>query len=315
MREEILLDTAEMDYNRARKNLTSFLSLTGVKVDLFDQILPFFKAAHDEYFHWHDVKGKKMSRRRSHCIQSNSPLATIEERLFFILTFLKNNPTQEYHAAGFDMSQQQCGQWIHTLSIVLRNAAGTAGMLPAETLAEFKKVLEERGGEKVLHELIHDTTEREIPRPCDPEVQADFYSGKKKKHTVKNVVITTLTRLVLFVGATVPDKTHDKTIAETQYAFPYPCILWQDSGYQGYAPRNTAVIQPTKKPRGKELSTEQKAENKVISSTRIKVEHAISGIKNQRVVKDLCRLRKNHFVDKIFSLSAGIHNWRLSVRR
>ena len=56
---------------------------------------------------------------------------------------------------------------------------------------------------------------------------------------------------------------------------------------KGYAPRNTAVIQPTKKPRGKEFAAEQKAENKVISSTRIKVEQAISGIKNQRVVRDL----------------------------
>ena len=128
-------------------------------------------------------KAKKMTRRRNHCIQSNNPLATIEERLFFILTFPKNNPTQEYHTAGFDMSQQRCGQWIHTLTTVLRNATDMAGMLPAETLAEFKKILEERGGEKVLHELIHDTTEREIPRPSDPEVQADFYSGKKKKHT------------------------------------------------------------------------------------------------------------------------------------
>ena len=146
-----LLDTAEMNYDRIRKNPTSFLSLTGVKVNLFDQILPFSKAAHDEYFHWYDVKGKKMTRRRSHCIQFNSPLATIEERLFFILTFLKNNPTQEYHAAGFDMSQQRCGQWIHTPTTVLRNATDMAGMLPAETLAEFKKILEERGGEKVLH--------------------------------------------------------------------------------------------------------------------------------------------------------------------
>ena len=73
---------------------------------------------------------------------------------------------------------------------------------------------------------------RRKPRPSDPEVQADFYSEKKKKHTVKNAVITTLTGLVLFVGATVPGKTHDKTIAETQYAFPYPCLLWQDTGYQ-----------------------------------------------------------------------------------
>jgi len=71
--------------------------------------------------------------------------------------------------------------------------------------------------------------------------------------------------------------------------------LWQDTGYQGYAPRNTAIIQPTRKPRGKELTAEQKAENKVISSTRIKAEHAISGIKIQRVTKELCRFEKEPF--------------------
>lgn len=48
---------ADMNYDKARKNPTSFLALTGVKVDLFDEILPFFKAAHDEYFRWYDVKG------------------------------------------------------------------------------------------------------------------------------------------------------------------------------------------------------------------------------------------------------------------
>ena len=74
-------------------------------------------------------------------------------------------------------------EWIHTLTIVLRNAVDAAGMLPAETPAE-------RSGSS-----------------------SGLLQRKKKKHTVKNAVITTLTGLVLFVEATVPGKTHDKTIA------------------------------------------------------------------------------------------------------
>lgn len=303
-----------MDYTKARKNTGSFLALTSVSLTLFDEILPFFTEAHDEYFRWHDVKGRKVARRRSHTIQSNSPLPTVAHRLFFILVYLKNNPIQDYHAACFDMSQQQCGQWIHTLTEVLRQAVKEAGMLPASDMASFRRLLEERGGGAVVHGLIHDGTEREVPRPADPDLQREYYSGKKKRHTVKNAVITCMAGLILFCSPTVEGKMHDKKIAEAMYSFPYGCILWQDTGYQGYEPENVTVLQPMKKPRGKELSAEQKAANAEISRTRIKVEHAIGGAKTLRVVKDECRLRKGDFVGRIFHLAAGMHNWRVKAR-
>lgn len=303
-----------MNYEKARKNPTTFLALTSVSITLFDEILPFFTDAHDEYFRWHDVKGKKVSRRRSHVIQSNSPLPTVADRLFFILVYLKNNPTQEYHGICFDMSQQQCGQWVHTLTEVLGMALDDAGMLPATTMDRFRKLLDERGGAEVVHRLIHDGTEREIPRPSDPDLQKEYYSGKKKKHTVKNAVITCLAGFILFCGATVEGKMHDKKIADTQYFFPYKCILQQDTGYQGYRPDNATIIQPEKKPRGKELTEEQKAANTGISRTRVKVEHAIGGVKILRIVKDECRLRKNDFVGNIFHIAAGLHNWRFKTR-
>lgn len=303
-----------MNYDKARKNPTSFLSLTSVSTALFDEILPVFADAHDEYFRWHDIKGKKLTRQRRHVIQSNSPLPIIADRLFFILTYLKNNPTQEYHAAGFGMSQQQCGQWIHTLTEVFREALDDAGMLPASTVAGFKRILDERGGDSVVHILVHDGTEREIPRPSDPDLQKEYYSGKKKRHTVKNAVITCLAGLILFVGNTVEGKMHDKKIADAQYSFPYKCVLYQDTGYQGYAPDNATILQPSKKPKGKELTDEQKAANAEISRIRIVVEHSIGGTKILKIVRDECRLRKNGFVGNIFHIAAGLHNWRFLRR-
>ncbi len=303
-----------MKYTKARKNPTSFLALTIVSISLFDEILPFFTDAHDDFFRWHDVKGKKLARQRSHDIQSNSPLPTVADRLFFILVYLKNNPTQQYHGACFDMSQQQCGQWVHTLTEILREAVSEAGMLPASDIASFKRLLEERGGDTVVHDLIHDGTEREIPRPSDPELQKGYYSGKKKRHTVKNAVITCLAGFILFASLTVEGKMHDKRIADEMYSFPYACNLQQDTGYQGYNPENATIIQPVKKPKGKELTAQQKASNTEISRTRIKVEHAIGGVKILRIVKDECRLRKNDFVGKIFHLAAGLHNWRFKTR-
>lgn len=303
-----------MNYSKIRQTPTSFMALTSVSVSLFDEILDFFTDAHDEYFRWHDVKGKKLTRQRSHVIQANSPLPSVADRLFFLLVYLKNNPTQEYHAACFGMSQQQCGQWIHTLTDVLEIALKEASVLPASDIRSFRRLLDQRGGDTVVHDLIHDGTEREIPRPTDPDRQTENYSGKKKRHTVKNAVITTLTGFILFASPTVVGKMHDKKIADTMYSFPYACNLQQDTGYQGYSPENANIIQPVKKTRGKELTPEQKASNTEISRTRIKVEDAIGGAKILRIVKDECRLRKDDFVGRIFHLAAGLHNWRFKAR-
>lgn len=91
---------------------------------------------------------------------------------------------------------------------------------------------------------------------------------------------------ILFASLTVEGKMHDKRIADEMYSFPYECILQQDTGYQGYSADNVTVVQPTKKPNGKELTQKQKSANTEISRTRIKVEHAIGEAKILRVVKD-----------------------------
>ena len=303
-----------MKYTDIRKNPKKFLALTGINIALFDEILPWFEDEHDHYLRYHEINGKKRSGKRSGAIYTNSPLPTVADRLFFILVYLKNNPIQEYHAECFGMSQQQCGKWIHGLTTILELTLKSGGMLPARTMKEFISVLEKHGGAGVSHILLHDATEREIPRPYDSELQEENYSGKKKKHTVKNAVITTMTAIILFVGQTVSGAVHDKTIADRQYDFPFPCQLWQDTGYQGYRPANALVMQPTKKPKGKDLTAEQKAENRQISSRRIRGEHAIGGAKRLRIVKDECRLHANDFVGRIFHIAAGLHNWRMSSR-
>lgn len=216
------------------------------------------------------MKGNKLSRQYRLVIQSNSPLHTVAERLFFILAYLKNNPTQEYYVACFGMAQQQCGQWIHTLMDVLAMAMDEADVLPAQDVASFRRLLDKRSGEAIVHELIHDDTERKIPRPSDPKLQRENYSGKKKKHTVKNAVITCMAGFILFTNLTVEGKMHDKKIADTLYSLPYECALQQGTGYQSYGPANVTIIQLTKKPKRKELTAEQKAENAAISKTRVR---------------------------------------------
>jgi hypothetical protein len=75
-------------------------------------------------------------------------------------------------------------------------------------------------------------------------------------------------------------KKHDKKIAdEAGYSLPIGSYLGQDSGFQGFKIPNVTNVQPKKKPRGGELTKDEKEQNRIISKVRVRVEHAIGGVK------------------------------------
>lgn len=303
-----------MKYTDYKNNVKSFRSLSGLSVEQFNELLAYFECAHNEYFSQYDMSGKFRNNRRSFIIYKNSPLPTVEERLFFILVYLKNNPLQEYHAACFGIDQKHCNSFIHVLYHILERCLHDAEAMPADNQKKFSYILGILSREDTeLPVLLHDGTEREIPRPVDSDEQQEYYSGKKKKHTLKNAVIITSCCLILFVSESVCGKMHDKKIADTSYAFPYPCVLYQDTGYQGFRPEGVVIKQPIKKPKGRELTEKEKEYNKDISSFRIRVEHAIGSTKHMRIIKDECRLRRNEFTKRIFRTCAAIHNFKIKI--
>ena len=303
-----------MKYQEWQNFNSRFRAMTGYDVSEFNDLLPYFETAHNQYLRYHTMGGKARNGQRTSVIYANSPLPCIEERLAFILSYWKLNPLQEQHADTFSMTQKQCYEFVHGLSTILQDALKLSRSVPAHNDKELQRALSEQEiiGEAKL--LLHDGTEREIPRPIDADLQKDRYSGKKKKHTVKNAVIITACCLILYVSRTFSGRVHDKTIADTAYSIPAGYTLVQDSGYQGYQPEGVKIIQPLKKSRGKELTREQKELNQQISAYRVRVEHAIGSVKRLRIVKDECRLRKNDFVDEIFLWCAALHNFRLKTR-
>ena len=69
-----------------------------------------------------------------------------------------------------------------------------------------------------------------------------------------------------------------------------------------------------KKPRQKELTAKEKESNRKMSKVRVKVEHAISGIKRSRIVKDVFRNTKDNFSDLVMVIACGLHNFRVDHR-
>lgn len=105
---------------------------------------------------------------------------------------------------------------------------------------------------------------------------------------------------------------HDKKIADhDEFVFPDNIHLFQDSGYQGFEPENVHLIQPFKKPRNGKLCEIKKWFNTYVSRKRICVEHAISGIKRCRIVKDKCRHFRQQFRDQVMIICTGLHNFRV----
>lgn len=163
--------------------------------------------------------------------------------------------------------------------------------------------------------FFHDATERPIQRPKDPQAQKAYYSGKKKQHTIKNNLVINAESKVVFLTPSFEGRIHDKQIADTVgYTVPRGSILYQDSGFQGFTRPDVTIIQPKKKPKGRDLTPEEKEQNRLISSIRIQAEHVISGVKRYRIVKDKLRNWKQGFSDLVMETCCGLHNFRLNFR-
>lgn len=163
--------------------------------------------------------------------------------------------------------------------------------------------------------FFHDGTERPINRPCDAYEQTLYYSGKKKCHTLKNIVLIAADCHIRFLSATYEGRWHDKSLVDDEvYALPLDSILYQDLGFQGFMVTAVQIQQPHKKPRGGELTPAAKAENRQMAQMRIRIEHVMSSIKRCRIVKDKLRLWREHIHDRVMETCCGLHNVRLQFR-
>jgi hypothetical protein len=295
-------------YSEVSENSRKFLALTGYTAQEFQALLSHFQVQFDQYVAAHRLDGKaRIKRRYSH--YRNSPLPTLADKLMFILIYRKQGATQEMHATLFGMHQPDANSWIHVLHPLLNRTLAALGELPVRDAT----ALEQK--ELVQAVCFHDGTERPIPRPVDPDAQKLYYSGKKKAHTVKNVVISPPVGRILFLSPTCEGKKHDKKVTdEADYHLPKGSLVYQDTGFQGFTLEEVTLCQPKKKPRGKDLTPEEKANNRLISKVRIRVEHAIGGVKRYRLVKDKIRNWQDGFRDKVMETCCGLHNFRLNFR-
>ena len=297
-----------ISYEQLKKTPELFKSFTGLTLKAFQTLLPAFRRAYGAGLDQRDQE-RETPRQRQRGGGRKGAQETLEDKLVFILFYFRMYPVQVLQGYLFGLGQPQASEWIHRLTPVLNAALGYEKQLPARQAKNIEQVLAACPD----LEFIIDGAERPIRRPKDPDRQRQNYSGKKKRHTVKNNVITDKrTKKIKVLSPTCEGKKNDKKLADEQdLNFPPGSKLWQDTGFQGYAPDNAEIFQPKKKPPGRELTAEEKVQNAALSSDRIGVEHSIGGVKVFRITHDVFRNFKQGFDDLAMVIACGLHNLRV----
>jgi hypothetical protein len=119
---------------------TEFLDFTSLTLDEFQQLVPPFEAAFQAHMAAWRLDGKPRTARQF-SVYKNCPLPTPEDRLFFLLTYLKTYSLQVVQGRLFGMGQSKANQWIHVLLPVLLAALRTLGDAPTRSLAALAQRL------------------------------------------------------------------------------------------------------------------------------------------------------------------------------
>jgi hypothetical protein len=142
---------------------TELLDLTSLTVEEFQLLVPPFEAAFQAHMAEWRLDGQPRMARRYTTYQ-NCPLPTAEDRLLFILVYLKTDALQVVQGRLFGMGQSKAHQWIHVLLVILPATRRTLGDVPTRSLT----ALAQRLGVAEADAAAMVAPKEELPLPTDP---------------------------------------------------------------------------------------------------------------------------------------------------
>jgi len=296
-----------LDLNRVFKDDRLMRSLTGMNLAAFDQLLPSFSEAYQA------AHAALPTRQRKPGAGRKSNLLEIEDKLFFVLFYFKCYPTFDLAGLLFDFNRSQANRWLHRLQPILEAALGRELVLPKRqltSLAEFIASFPE------AERVVLDGVERPIQRPQDPQRQKRTYTGKKKRNTRKHLGLSDQAKRILLLSPVKDGSHHDKSMLDCLVLaehIPIDIPIQVDLGFKGFEDEYENIEIPHKRPRGGQLTTDKKEENRAFSGERVVVEHAFGGVKRYRAAAEIYRNRKADFDDRLMATAAGLWNFYLAA--
>lgn len=282
-----------LTYDRLAKTAKAFPSLTGLTRDEFDRLFGAFEAA-AEALRAASTHTRRGSRKRARAAGAGRRHTLAPRtRLLLALVWLRVYPT--YELLGWLFGLDKSNAW--------HNAQDVLEVL--DTLTDFPFDRPDPGRRKLQTaeavmaafpevRVIIDAKEQSLHRPAGWDRQKPFYSGKKKRHTVKNQVACTPGGRIVSVSTTAPGRTHDLTVLRYTGLLdrlPAGAGVMTDKGYIGVATDvgTRPLVIPTRATKNHPLTDEQKASNRVISGCRVVVEHVMAQLSRFQVLRQTFR--------------------------
>jgi len=257
-----------------------FRSLTGVDVGTFHKMVERLRP------HWRErvVKTKNRAGRPW-------SIGGLEEHLLVLLILYRCCVTQDFLACLYQTDQAAISRSLRRIEKLAVKVLGITRQI---------KVSKEEA-----EALIIDCTEQPIQRP--ERKQRCWYSGKKKRHTIKTEIIITEAGRIVSRSEPAPGRVSDITIRRRGAKLPKGSRAYADSGYQGLQDAHPDTDIPYKKSKKHPLTQDEKDYNHGLSRFRVRVEHAIAKLKSFRMLSERYRYPKATYAAK-FAIIAGTIN-------
>lgn len=258
-----------------------FRTLTGVDADTFQQLVERLRP------HWRECIVTSKNR-------SGRPwgVGGLEDHLLVLLILYRCAITQDFMACLYQTDKSTISRSLQRIEPLAARVLGV------------KRTI--RVSAQEAEALIIDCTEQPIERPG--RKQRCWYSGKKKRHTIKTEIVITEKGRIVSISKPAPGRVHDLEIRRRGPPLPRSSHIYADSGYQGLQEHHSGIDIPYKKTRKSPLTKDERSYNHALSRFRVRVEHSIGRLKSFRILAERYRYPRDRYAVKI-STVAGIINF------
>ena len=298
-----------MSYARLSRRPLLFRSFTGLEVSEFNAIYGEIESTYNEH------ERKRLSRRkRERKVGAGRPFKLkVKERFLMLLVYYRLYITYTLSGFLFDLDQSNVCRDICMLEPLVKRCIPLPKKLykRSRRLRTIDEVEEYFPGFKAFI----DSTEQEIPRPKNKRKRKSYYSGKKKKHTIKTQYMVNSEGLILHKTGHDRGRIHDYEVFKNKHpttTTPPQVENFLDLGYLGVKNDFPTVkyVLPFRKKRKSELSDEEKRHNRKHSKLRVIVEHTVSRIKKFGIMGTKFRNKLGRY-DHASDIVSGLVNFRI----
>jgi len=301
-----------LSYDRLSKKPLLFKSFTGLSVKQFDDIYCEIESKYSEYEIKRLSSNRKRNRERDIGAGRHFKLLVMD-RVIMVLVYYRLYITYTLTGFMFDLDQSNICRDIQKIEGLIRLCLP----IPQKLCKVTKRLKTREEVEEYFPGLLAftDCTEQPIPRPKNNRKKRKlYYSGKRKKHTVKNLYTANQKGLIIYkTKHRQRGRRHDYRIYKKNHPdLPKDVMSMYDLGFLGVKKdfSEQKSLLPIKKEKDHELTEVQKEYNRNHSAKRIVIEHAICRIKKYRIMNDVFRNRLRKY-NKVSDIVSGLVNYRL----